>query len=182
MVLSPPALKPELHRAQKSMRCFRIRPGCSQKRPQAGLPEKHANVSNVLFDCINESRVITPPSADTIGPNSRLVLYQRHFYGPGMLVEDSVLRATPAPLSADELAEEVIIDLQLQAKVFISGITVTHVVQRQLLLLTNPCPRSSMRTEQAMYLAIEFETGMVEATTLIMILEGGKCLCIWECS
>ncbi|KAG6867896.1 hypothetical protein C0993_009742 [Termitomyces sp. T159_Od127] len=59
-----------------------------------------------------------------VGGYGRLILYQRNFYGPGMSVQDSALRATSVPLSADEMEEEVLIELQLEPKVFISNIKV----------------------------------------------------------
>lgn len=55
-----------------------------------------------------------------------------------MSVEDSALRTTSVPLSTDELEEEVLIDLELEARNYISGITVTHTVRRQVFLLINP--------------------------------------------
>ncbi|KAG5731128.1 hypothetical protein E4T56_gene5125 [Termitomyces sp. T112] len=65
----------------------------------------------------------------TIGAHSRLILYQRHFYGPGMSVQDSALRTTSVPLPADEIEEEVLIDLELEARNYISGMTVVYADQ-----------------------------------------------------
>ncbi|KAG6896957.1 hypothetical protein C0993_007880 [Termitomyces sp. T159_Od127] len=62
----------------------------------------------------------------TVGAHSRLILYQRHFYGPGMIVEDSALRTTATPLTQDQREEVVLVDLELESKNFISGITVAY--------------------------------------------------------
>ncbi|KAG6875389.1 hypothetical protein C0992_004019 [Termitomyces sp. T32_za158] len=43
-----------------------------------------------------------------------------------MSVQDSALRATSAPLSAEEIEEEILIDLELEPKVFISNIKVSQ--------------------------------------------------------
>ncbi|KAG6889610.1 hypothetical protein C0995_016136 [Termitomyces sp. Mi166 len=62
----------------------------------------------------------------TVGPHSRLILYQRNFYGPGIRVQGSALRTTSVPLPSDEMEEEVLIDLELVPKMFISGMRVVY--------------------------------------------------------
>ncbi|KAG6872773.1 hypothetical protein C0995_006693 [Termitomyces sp. Mi166 len=62
----------------------------------------------------------------TVGSYSRLILYQRNFYGPGMRVQESAFRTTSVPLPADEMEEEVLINLELEPKIFISGMTVVY--------------------------------------------------------
>ncbi|KAG6849087.1 hypothetical protein C0991_012153, partial [Blastosporella zonata] len=62
----------------------------------------------------------------TIGPQSRLVLYQRVFQGPGITVQEETLRATPTPLTGTQLVEDVPITLVLSPKQFIQDITVVY--------------------------------------------------------
>ncbi|KAG6894954.1 hypothetical protein C0992_003788, partial [Termitomyces sp. T32_za158] len=91
-----------------------------------------SEVENMLQNTIREQseQTITWSTKETrsytIGAHSRLILYQRHFSGPGMSVQDSALRTTSVPLTADERVEEVPIDLELEPKNFISGITVVY--------------------------------------------------------
>ncbi|KAG6829967.1 hypothetical protein H0H92_002772 [Tricholoma furcatifolium] len=62
----------------------------------------------------------------TVGPHSRLCLYQRNFKGPGMSVAETTFRTTSIPLTNDELEEEVVVDLVLVPKNFVKRIKVVY--------------------------------------------------------
>ncbi|KAG5725213.1 hypothetical protein E4T56_gene10119 [Termitomyces sp. T112] len=62
----------------------------------------------------------------TVHAYSRLILYQRHFYGPGISVQDSSILLDDVPLNAADAEEEVLINIELEPKSFISGIQVVY--------------------------------------------------------
>ncbi|KAG6830641.1 hypothetical protein H0H87_007455 [Tephrocybe sp. NHM501043] len=66
----------------------------------------------------------------TVGPQSRLCLYQRNFKYPGMSVAETTFRTTPVPLGNDELEEEVVVDLVLAPKSFIKNIKACFLAPR----------------------------------------------------
>ncbi|KAG6848828.1 hypothetical protein H0H93_013682 [Arthromyces matolae] len=61
-----------------------------------------------------------------IGARSRLCLYQRLFDCPGISVSASASRTTPKPLTAQEIEEDVPIDLTVAPKTFIKDIKVVY--------------------------------------------------------
>ncbi|KAG6908273.1 hypothetical protein DXG01_005538 [Tephrocybe rancida] len=61
-----------------------------------------------------------------VAGRGRLCLYQRIYDGPGMNVREGAYRATPVPLTTDEMEQEVLVELVLAPKTFIKAIKVVY--------------------------------------------------------
>ncbi|KAG6826190.1 hypothetical protein H0H92_000771 [Tricholoma furcatifolium] len=93
--------------------------------------QQSKDVSNALEKTTQDQKTYTETSSFTetrsytVGPNSRLVLYRRAFQGPGLDVEEDVLKATPLPLPADQLIEDAPLTLVIQPKSFLKNLTMS---------------------------------------------------------
>ncbi|KAF5380138.1 hypothetical protein D9615_006302 [Tricholomella constricta] len=62
----------------------------------------------------------------TVGPHSRVCLYQRSFEAAGMYVKEDVFRTTPAPLPKEELNEEDTVITDVRPKSFLTALKVVY--------------------------------------------------------
>ncbi|KAG6848067.1 hypothetical protein H0H93_003670 [Arthromyces matolae] len=121
----------KLHDEQK----IEIQVGASYGPVSANIGAGHTSSKEIDDMLQNTTRTQTESTVSysrteertyTVGPNSRLCLYQRNFKGPGLGVAETTFRTTPLPLTNEELEEEVPVDLVLAPKSFIKGIKVVY--------------------------------------------------------
>ncbi|KAG6889609.1 hypothetical protein C0995_016135 [Termitomyces sp. Mi166 len=63
-----------------------------------------------------------------IGPKSRMMVYQRTFEAPGMIIQEDTLKMIAAPLPKEEMVEEVPMQMMMVAMKFVKGLKLNQVV------------------------------------------------------